>query len=205
MDLTTVSAVKLQLGINTTTDDALIALYVSQASRFVESYCQRRFSHFTGTLCYDLRHVSKGGRFTSDTLYFTTDVLKVDALYTNGSLIPSSEYRLLPTDDGFQYSQYFPRYAIQLSPIRGWLVEGVLASNGLNTIEVVGTFGYCLASERPPDIVLATTKLAAWLYQNRDNTGAPVQLDNGSITMPAEVPQFVLKTLTRYVRTEVFF
>lgn len=205
MDLTTLDAVRAQLGISSTVDDALLRLYVTQASRAIETYCGRRFSDVVGTLHYDLRSTNAGGRVRGNVLYFSTDVLKVDSLYNGGTLVPNTDYRLLPSDNPLLYSTHWARYALELLPSAGrhWQVNA--NGNWQEAISVVGTFGYCLARDRPPDIVLAATKLAAWLYQNRDNTGAAVQMADGSVSMPAELPQFALKMLSRYVRVEAYF
>lgn len=205
MDLTTLEAVRTQLGISSTADDALLSLYVSQASRAIETHCGRRFSGVVGTLHYDLLSTQVGGRVRGRVLYFSTDVLKIDALYNASALLLETDYRLLPVDNAFLYSTYWARHAVELLPSSGqsWQVK----DNGdlQGAISVVGTFGYCLASDRPPDITLAATKLAAWLYQNRDNSGAAVQMADGSVSMPAELPQFALKVLSRYMRVEAYF
>ena len=73
-----------------------------------------------------------------------------------------------------------------------------------NAICVIGTTGYCLTTNRPADITLAATKLAAWLYQNRDNDGSTVQIADGSIAIPANAPTFVLRTINKYVRRSVY-
>jgi hypothetical protein len=193
-DLTTVSAVKRQLGIGISTlniaDDDLLGLYVTQASQMIETECARTFSETIGTLYFDARYPVIEGR----TLYFDQDMLGVDAVFNgaNGTLNPS-DYRLLPVHAS-------PKYALQLLPKSNlsWQVgnDGYVQ----NAIGVIGTSGYCLSSARPADITLAATKLAAWLYQNRDNDGSTVQIANGTTVIPAEAPVFVLRVIEKYIR-----
>src|SRR5690349_21238024 len=97
-DLTTVAAVKRQLGIGVggtlnTTDDDLIALYVTQASQLIETECMRPFSATVGTLFYDAKYPV----IEKSILYFDQDYLGVDAVSngTNGT-INAANYRLLP-------------------------------------------------------------------------------------------------------------
>lgn len=201
-NLTTRAAVKQQLGISSNADDALIDVLVDQASAMIETHCNRVFGTFIETLRYDRRSVIVGGRVRGNVLYFDTDVLGVDAVVNgaNGTL-SSSDYRLIPSNPpSFRRTATFPRYAIELLPESGqrWALNST--GGRQDAILITGTIGYCLPSDIPPDVKLAATRLAAWLYQNRDNDGATVQAPDGTLNIPAEAPTFVLKTLQRYVR-----
>lgn len=194
-DLTTTAAVKRQLGIGVggtlnTVDDDLIAVYVTEASQFIETECMRSFGTLVGTNYYDAAYPVIDGR----TLYFDQDYVSVDSVWNgaNGTL-NAADYRLLPL-------HYSPKYALQLlaSSNATWQV----GNNGFvqNAIGVIGTTGYSTPADRPADITLAATKLAAWLYQNRRNDGSTVQIADGSTVIPAEAPTFVLRTIQKYVR-----
>lgn len=194
-DLTTTAAVKRQLNIGqngtlNTVDDTLIDLYVTQASQLIETECLRQFSATVGTLFYDARYPV----IEKNILYFDQDWLGIDAL-SNGAngTINSANYRLLP-------AHFSPKYAVQLLPKSGlyWQVgnDGFVQ----NAICVIGTTGYCATGSQPADITLAATKLAAWLYQNRDNDGSSVQMADGAMVIPADAPTFVLRTISKYVR-----
>lgn len=194
-DLTTTTAVKRQLnigpnGTTNTIDDDLIALYVTQASQLIETECIRPFSATVGTLFYDAKYPV----IENNVLYFDQDYLGVDAV-SNGvnGTINAANYRLLPL-------HYSPKYALQLLPKSN--LSWQTGSDGFtqNAICVIGTTGYCATGSQPADITLAATKLAAWLYQNRDNDGSSVQLADGSVAIPAEAPTFVLRTISKYVR-----
>lgn len=193
-DYTTTDAVKRQLGLmttgtNNTADDDIIAIYVTEASQMIATETNRQFSETVGTLFYDAAYPV----VSNNVLYFDQDWIGVDALSNgaSGTLDPSN-YRLLPVNQS-------PKYGLQLlqKANASWLV----GNDGYtqNAICVVGTTGYCLSSDRPADITLAATKLAAWLYQNRDNTGA-VQVADGFQQVPATSPTFVLRTISKYIR-----
>lgn len=194
-DYTTTAKVKRQLAIGVngtvnTMDDDLIADYVSQASQAITTYCKRQFYASHGTLTWDAKYPTVSGR----TLYFDQDVLGIDSV-SNGAngTIPASNWRLLP-------QHFTPAYGLELLPVSNmtWLTgnDGFAA----NAITTIGSFGYCEAANQPVDVTLAATKFAAWLYQNRDNDGAVVEMANGAISIPAEAPQMVFKLLEKYVR-----
>lgn len=194
-DLCSVAAVKRQLNIGATgtanvIDDDLIAVYVTDASKLIETECARTFSATVGTYLYDVGYPVTEGR----KLYFRDDMLGVDYLVNgaNGTLT-SAHYRLLPLDTS-------PKYALQLLDSAG--MEWQIGNDGYrqNAILLVGTAGFCLTGTLPADISLSTTKLAAWLYQHRDDTGDSIQMADGSVVIPSNAPQFVLRTLSRYVR-----
>lgn len=192
---TTVSAVKRQLallvtGTNNEVDDDLIAVYVTEASQLIATETMRQFSETVGTGFFDAGYPVTQG----DTLYLNQDYLGIDALSNgvNGTINPSN-YRLLPTG-------YSPKYAVQLLQKSG--LSWQVGNDGFaqNAICVIGTSGYCLSADRPSDITLAATKLAAWLYQQRDNDGSTVQIADGAVAIPANSPTFVLRTINKYVR-----
>lgn len=194
--LTSVDAVKQQLNIGqhgkfNTVDDDLIGVYVQEASTAIETYCMRSFSGSVGTLFYDARYpVITSGRM----LLFDSDVIGVNAVSNgvNGTIDPSN-YRLLPLN-------YTPYYALQLLDKSGLTWQVGNDGYAQNAICVIGTTGYCATNQQPSDVTLAATKLAAWLYQNRNNDGSAVQTADLSTIIPAQAPQFVFKVLDKYVR-----
>ena len=192
-DLTTTARVKRQLEIGVsgtvnTVDDDLIGDYVTMASQAIETACKRQFSITYGTLYWDACYPTVENR----TLFFDQDVLSIDFV-SNGSngTIPSNNWRLLP-------QHYQPSYGLQLLTQSNmtWLVgnEGYVQ----NAITTIGSFGFCATP--PADVTLAATKFAAWLYQNRDNDGAIIEMADGTKSIPAEAPQLVFKILEKYTR-----
>lgn len=198
-DYTTLAAVKQQLNIGqngtlNVIDDPLISVYVTEASQMIATETMRSFGETVGTLFYD----SSYPVVSADTLYFDQDWIGVDAISNgaNGTLNPAN-YRLLPPNAS-------PKWGLQL--LRKSNAYWVVGNDGYaqNAIVVIGTQGYCLSADRPADITLAATKLAAWLYQNRDNNGGSVQLADGSMAIPANAPTFVLRTISKYIRRTAY-
>ncbi len=195
-DYTTRAAVKNQLNIGrngtlNTVDDDLIDLYVTQASALIDSYCQRTFSESIGTLdYYDACYPVVSGR----RLYFSQDYLGVDSISNgaNGTLA-AGQYRLLPLNGT-------PKYAVQLLDSSGLYWQVGNDGYAQKAIVVSGTVGFCTAANRPADITLAATRLAAWLYQSRDRSGDTVQMADGTTIIPSGAPAIVFKILDRYVR-----
>jgi hypothetical protein len=193
-DYTTLAAVRSQLkiGVSDTGDDAQISTYVTQASQAIDTHTDRSFTGTNGTLTFDCRQPSIIG----NTLYLAQDVIDVYSIVNGDSnTLTSSQYRLLPNNST-------PKYAIEILPSSG--KQWTYTTDWQAAITVAGTLGYCTEANRPADITLAATKLAAWLYQNRDNTGEQTRYADGSTSIPAEAPQIVLRLLEKYVRSELF-
>jgi hypothetical protein len=193
-DYTTLAAVRSQLGLGVTdtSDDALISTYVTQASQAIETHCGRSFTGANGTLTYDCIDPTVIGNL----LYLDRDVIDVYSVVNgDNETITSGEYRLLPNNGT-------PKYALELLPSssKTW----TYTTDWQAAITIAGTLGYCTDTNRPADITLAATKLAAWLYQNRDNTGESTRYADGSTSIPAEAPAIVLRLLSRYVKSELF-
>lgn len=201
VDLTTAAAVKAQLhiiGVNGTVDpvdDALISGYVSQASQMFSTQTRRQFYATGGaTLTYDIAHPDIYG----SKLFFNEDVLVVERVINgDNTVIPATNYRTLPVN-------YNPKYGIQL--LQGattWWTPG--QTNGFqNAIQVQGSLGFCATGAQPDDVTLAVTRLAAFLYVTRDSSGDVVKFADGTMQIPANAPELVLKTIQRYQRVRVF-
>jgi hypothetical protein len=196
-NLTTVDAVKRAIGIGVngtanTVDDDLLLTFVGQASEMINAYCRRNFYVTYGTMYYDSLYPQIDGR----RLFFTEDWLQVDYVWNgaNGTL-QSNQYRLLAP-------HYSPKYALEILPSSqlAWTV----GNDGYNqdAIGVIGSFGYCDDNTRPQSITFAATKLASWLYMNRDNDGTVIQMGDGNLAIPSNAPSIVFTTLDRYVRLE---
>lgn len=188
-DLTTTAAVKSSLQITTTDDDDLIALYVSQASQMIETQALRQFSATPGTLTLN----ACAPHLYGNRLFFDTDVLSVASVADSNGTLSASQYTLLPLNES-------PKYGLHLKGT----AELTYSDDPIGAITVVGTLGYCTAANRPADITLAATKMAAWLYQTRDNNGEIVRFADGSTVIPAEAPSLVMRIMTKYTRMKAF-
>lgn len=201
--LTTIAAVKRQLGITlyvdgtlTTndSDDDVLQAAVEQASQMFQTECRREFTATPGaTLTYDLAPPDIYG----SQLFFRADFLGVDQVYNgNGSLIPASNYVLLPNNG-------LPKYGLQMVNGGGQWYQNP-TTGYKQAITVNGTTGFCETEDRPSDVTRAVTKLAAWLYQTRDNTGDVVKFADGTMSIPSDVPNIVLQTIKNYKRPQLY-
>lgn len=198
-DYSTLAAVKAQLNIagsldGTLTDDALIETYITQASQMIDTATRRTFVENIGTLYMDACPPYAYGR----TLYFREhDVLSVhEVINGDGYTLTASDYVLKPNNSA-------PKYAIEFKSGSGRIWQG--SSAGREQAITIGcTRGYCTEANRPADITLAATKLAAFLYQNRDNTEQTVRFADGSAEIPASAPSLVLQTVARYTKDMLY-
>jgi hypothetical protein len=190
-DLTTLAQVRQMLSFDpsVTDDDPLIAdVLIPAASTLIESYCRTAFGTITGqTLVMDAAKPYLYG----DTLFFRDQyVLTVDSFVTDTVTLTAADYDLLPYNS--------PRKtAARLRRGKTWNY-----SDPRGAFRITGSVGY---GSIPPDVRLAATRLAAWLYQTRDNEGAVV-VAGDTTTIPAEAPPLVFKILNqgRYVRDMVY-
>lgn len=192
--LTTLAAVRAQLSFDNTLtgDDALISTYVEQASAMIETYCKRTLAAANGTLHFDVRPPDVYG----NKLFFGADVIGVYAVVNgDGETVASSDYQLLPNNST-------PKYAIRLLNGKAWTYD----TNREAAITIAGTLGMFAADAIPDDLALAATKLAAWLYQTRDNREDNVRFADGSMVIPSDAPAVVLRILDkgRYVKDRMF-
>lgn len=189
-NLTNAGAIKALKNITTTGDDGLLETLAAEATAIIEGYTQRSFEAVPGTLVLDAAYPT----VTERTLFFGQDMVSV-ASVTNGdgTVIPSTAYRLLPANAS-------PKYGVELKSGAAYAwTQGTDGPEG--AITVVGSLGFCYEGDRPQDVIGAATKLAAWLYDNRDNKGERVQLADGTSILPSEAPAMVMRVLSRYVRT----
>lgn len=195
IDITTLAAVRRQIagpdGTLGTGDDDIIQDYVTQASQAIQTLCNNRY--FNGTVdseIYDASYPSIEGR----KLYLDQDWIAVDYIVngTNGT-ITSDQFRLLPLN-------FSPKYAVELLNTSGLSWAANSSGSRQSAIEVVGTLGYCTTANRPSDVTMAATKLAAHLYFNRHNDDSVVRAANGDMLLPPNVPQIVTDVIEKYRR-----
>lgn len=195
--LTSLEAVKRQLEIDgtLTSDDDLLSTYVTEASALVEGECNRQLVSTIGTLNLDCGPPHVYG----DMLYFDKKDVRSIVSLTNGDgdEITADKYLLIPANDD-------PKYALRLKNNSG--VSFTYVSEPKQALTLVATLGLFDQDSVPSDMHLAATKLAAWLYQNRDNDGSIIQLADGAKSIPAEAPAVVLRILQsgKYIKHRLF-
>lgn len=195
-NLTTTALVKSQLHIIENSDDAIIDLYVAQASQMFSTEARRQFYATPGaTLTYDIIPPQVyGGQ-----LFFLEDILGVDRIINgDGSVILPSQFRLLPVNSPS------PKYALQLYVGSNIWFQPNQENSWQSALQVQGTVGYCPTGEVPSDVVFAVTKLAAFMYETRDNQGDVIRFADGSSQIPSNAPPLVLRVVNNYKRVQLY-
>jgi len=197
------SDVKDSLGIPAcdNTDDTLIADYITAAQAIIETECRRVFEVSAGTCDddYSTRHFS---------MYEDVD--------ENGWLMLDRDLavlRTIDTGDGTEYDSAdgvwltdprddAPIHAIKLRADSS--LYWTYTTEPDDDIAIEGKWAY---SETPPtDIKHATTRLATWLYRQKDagaDLDRPVITADGSVILPSKLPADVAEICFRYRRTKI--
>lgn len=203
-DLTTVARVKRELEITkyvngtlsvNTVDDDILADKVTEASQLFETETRYTFSATPfATLTYDLAPPDVYGR----KLFFGTPFQGVDRIINgDGTVFTAADYFLLPNN-------VTPKYGAQLNNMQAIFWQLSTANGYKQAIQVQGTTGFCATGEQPADVTMAVTKLAAFLYQIRDNSGEVVKFADGTMAIPAGVPDIVIRTIQNYKRARIY-
>ena len=190
MYISSVAALKAYLGIAATADDALLGQFGAAAQSMVEQHTRRVFEYGTATArAHDA--VGDTCRYRQ-TLYLHDDLCSITSI-VNGDGVPVTvgQYVTLPGD-------LTPYYAIKLlsSSSLAW----TYTTDPENAIIVTGKWAYSVTA--PPDIVQATTRLAAYLYRQKDNAAdldRAIVAGNATI-LPATIPADIAKMLEPYRR-----
>jgi len=194
-NLTTTANVKSVLHITETTDDAMIDMFIAQASEMFSVEARRQFYATTGaTLTYDIAPPQIYG----SQLFFLEDILDVDRVINgDGSVITRDQFRLLPINGS-------PKYALQLYVGNNIFFQSNDVNSWQSAIHVQGTMGYCETGSVPSDVVYAVTKLAAFFYETRDNQGDVIRFADGSTQIPSNAPPLVLRVVANYKRVQLY-
>jgi hypothetical protein len=189
-----VTDVKLYRGISTltggtgasTSDDAILTVLVAAAQKQIDSYCGRTFeAASTSERTFDAVTDVDGQR-----LWLDADLASVSVI-TNGSGTAVTKYVTEPRNVG-------PYYAITLkaSAAESW----EYTDDPEGAISVVGYWAYSTAA--PADIKMAATRLAAYLYAQKDSQVFETTMfpDAGVMTVPSGMPKDVQELLRPYRR-----
>lgn len=175
-----------------TADDAIINRLISQASREIDNYTNRRFYP-----SYETRYYNARGdvNYRTQTLQLDTDLLAIGTLTNgNGTAIPASAYVLNPAN-------YDQKYNVQLK----WSsnVSWDYNDDWVQAISVTGTWGFNFGTVPPQQINDAAARFTAWLYAKRD---APFEIrglpDDSIVEVPTAMPQDIKRMLAPYIRRE---
>lgn len=194
--LTTLSALKAELGITDTTQDALLEQLIDQASAMIETYCNRCFAK------QRYRETIPG--YGSAYLILTMrPVISIESIKENGTLI--SDYSLDSPGSGLVHR----RKGWGWDPSIAWNITWhVIANSEVADYEVEYTAGYVLPGDvnrtLPADIEKACIDIVKnWYLENQQGTNIQSEsLGDYSVTYakPADrtLPQTVLLTLDRW-------
>jgi hypothetical protein len=174
----------------TVTDDTLLAQLVTRAQAMIDTYCGRVFEASADSTKYldAIENVDK------TTLYLSNvgDLCAITTI-TNGDdvEVESDEYVTQPRNTT-------PYYAIKLlaSANKAWTYD----DDPENAISIEGRWAY--STTAPADITHACTRLAAWLYAQKDTAGEmdrAIVAGNATI-LPARLPSDVIEILKPYRR-----
>ena len=195
MTYTDAALIKAYAGALGTSDDALLDDLADRAQKLVENYTGRVFEG-TGTSSRSFDAVAD---VEDRTLYFDEDAVSINTVTNRADGTPetigTSSYITLPRNRT-------PYYGIRLlaSANKEWDYQDDPESG----ITVVANWRY--SATPPDDIVQATTRLAAFLYRQKDTNSdldRPLLTDAGVTILPSQVPHDVKQTLEFYRKRHV--
>ena len=186
-----VADLKAYRSIDETTDDALLAEFISVAEAWIDNEAGTTFEATSDTTrTFDAVKNSEGA-----TLWLDYDLCAVTSV-TNGDavVVASDEYVTIPSN-----STPWNRIKLLASADKAW----TYTDDPEDAISIVGRWGYSTAA--PMDIRHATRRLAAYLYAQRDtmtDLDRPIAAGDGNILLPAQVPDDIYAVLRKYKRQE---
>jgi len=169
-------------------DDTFIEGAIETASRYIDSQCGQAFYATSASRYFDTP-TNRERRILFDTpLASLTTVTNGD-----GSVITSTDYYLLPTND-------YPKYAIALRDTSSvnWTLS--TTSNTQEAITITGTWG---SPTVPQDIYLATLEMTKAFYSRRfgENVSMKTIITNaGVVQIPDGVPDWVAEVISTHIR-----
>lgn len=167
---------ELNIGTATTTDDDLLAGYITQAESWVEAVTLRSFGTATATRYY------REPAVVGAKLFLDRDLVSVTQLVNgNQGTIGTADYWLMPRNEGPPY------HWIELKSDQVWTFD----TDG--EVSVTGTWGY--SSSVNESIKRGVIRLVAWMYRSRPKSegGAQTVLftADGQAVVPSSLPKEV--------------
>lgn len=180
------------IGVESTSDDAILTDCITRAQTAIETACRRTFEAATETRYYREEDIIEDVNDRC-VLMLDRDLLSVTTLTNGDGLeISSTYYELMPRNRS-------PKRYIRLK----WTHSGWVFNDPDSVITVLGSWGY--ASTPPNDIVLATIRYATYLYKQKDVSdfevsGSP---EVGLTRVPMGLPKDVKALISPYMRREI--
>lgn len=184
MAYTDKTALKIYLGISASDDDTLLDALILRAQAIIDAQCGRTFEALADSTRYFDACAIHG-----DMLYLDGDLCAITTV-TNGdsAAIAGTEYTAQPRN-------VTPWFALRMK------AQSAVGWNGTDgEIAIVGKWAYATAA--PATIVQACTRLAAYLYRQKDNHA---DLDRATVVgnmtiLPARFPSDIADMLRPYRR-----
>lgn len=180
-----------------TADDTLLTTIIGQAQKWFETKTKRVFEASTNTVRYFTASLESRGGNISDVdlleLILDWDLCAINSI-TNGDgvVVTSAEYTTKPKN-------FTPWYAIRLLPSSsvGWTFD----TNPDDAIAISGKWAWSEAA--PADVKFGVTRLAGYLYKQRDNFQTIDQIvftPTGATLLPPNFPRDVADLVMSYRR-----
>jgi len=190
MAYTTTAQVKTYAGIGGSGDDILIGSLITYAQKAIDNYCNRTFEGSATNRVFDV-----GGDTEGNTLWFDEDCASITTV-TNGDAssteVTSAQYVTIPRNRT-------PYHGIKILSSAGKVWEYSTDPEGAITVN--GVWAY--SATAPNDIVHACTRLATFLYRQKDTSmdiDRPILTDAGVTLLPGSLPNDVKTILEPYRR-----
>lgn len=193
MAYTTSNALAAYLKVESVDDDTLLADCISRAQTAIETRCRRTFEAATETRYYRPEDIIEDSNGRTVLLLHDRDLLSITTL-TNGDgiAISGTYYELLPRNATAK------RYIRLKSTHTGWTFD-----DEDSVITVVGSWGF--ATTAPNDIVLATIRMATYLYRQIDVSDFEISAtpEQGMRRVPMGLPKDVERLISPYIRRTI--
>lgn len=201
-DLTELATVKAELGITATTDDALLATLISQASAIAERWTGWQFAEeiLTETL---------PGTGRLRLVLERTPIVAVSEIRFSGTAVSANDYSIEDRARGFLYKA--GRWT-EIRPPAPGIVSGPSPESGELLWAVDYTAGYVLPGgsatgtqvELPIDVERGAIEVVAWLYsrRKRDRTVTQERIGDYAVTykLTSDLPDAAQEALAPWRR-----
>jgi len=188
MAYTTARSLRAYKDISSSADDALLTDLIAAAQKMIDMHCRRTFESDTDAT----RYFDYSAEYIEDnTLWLDEDLCEITTV-TNGDsvVVASGERTTYPRNST-------PYFGIRLLSDSG--VTWTYSDEWMDAISVVGKWAY--STTAPNDIVQACTRLAAFLYAQRDAALFDVTaIEAGTVLTPVGIPVDVKAILKPYIR-----
>lgn len=188
MAYTTAANLKVYLGIADVADDALLTTLIAAAQAFIDAYTGRTFEATADSVRkHDAYRDVKG-----PVLWLADDCSAITSITNgDGATVAANKYVTEPRNST-------PIYAVRLLSSAG--VGWVAGTDPENAISVTGKWAW--SATAPADIVQACTRLAAFMYRQKDNMGEGDRalIAGGGTVLPVALPSDVKAMLAPYRR-----